>query len=445
MAVAATVGSGLGILVWHQRPGIGETLFWGMVYGTFWWFIGSLTLHPLFLGDGVRWDAESAQAALPALMGHVLYRSSAGLIIVLLQLRYRAREVTMGITGGALLRGGVAGLLVAWMVGAILAAQGQLPTFVAGTPADSRVTVWLLTLLIGLLAGVGFTLLYPRPTESAGAGLIRGSMYGFLWWVAAPLSVLPVLNGSGLYWSLNEVRDIFPSMPAYVIFGAATSLIYQWLGVFVRLLFSDTVAGSDQEGVGTQGLRVLAQGVVAGLVGGFLFTGVMVQTDALTNVAGLVRVTSPVTGFFVHLLIANIVGASYGLLFRHQSYDIGSALGWGVTYGFIWWILGTLTLMPTFLGTTPEWSADVAAGVFPFLIGHLAYGAGLGITFYLLEARYNPWWIPRREAEVARVERLKEQVLTSAPALWTLVVVISLTLPVLLGPGEAIDLPESVY
>ena len=92
-----------------------------------------------------------------------------------------------------------------------------------------------------------------------------------------------------------------------------------------------------------------------------------------------------------------------------------------------------MTLAPVFLGGTPTWSADAAAALFPNLIGHLAYGAGLGITIYLLEARYHPWWIPRTQFEEARVARRREEVLTSAPSLWTLVVVISLTLPVLLG------------
>ena len=446
MAIAATVGSGLGILVWHQAPGIGETLFWGMVYGAFWWFIGSLTLHPIFLGEGVAWDVESAQTAFPALLGHVLYGASAGLTIVLVRLRHRYEADTMSVTGGALVRGALAGLLAAWMVGAILAAEGQLPTLVAGSPADSRAVVWVLTLLVGLLAGVGFALLYPRPIDSIGAGLIRGAMYGFLWWIVAPLSVLPALNGSGLPWSVNEVREVFPSMPGYILLGAGMSVLYQLFGALIRLLFSDAVLGTDQEGVGTQGLLALAQGVSAGLVGGLVFTSVMVQTGALTSVGDLIRVASPVTGFFVHLVIATIIGASYGLLFRRQSYDVGSALGWGATYGFIWWILGSLTLMPVFLGTTPDWTADAAAGVFPFLIGHLGYGAALGIVFYLLEARYSPWWIPRREAEIARVALRKEHVLTSAPALWTLVVVISLTMPVLLGTGMAgPDAPVSIY
>ena len=59
----------------------------------------------------------------------------------------------------------------------------------------------------------------------------------------------------------------------------------------------------------------------------------------------------------------------------------------------------------------------------------------LGITFHLLEARYNPWWISHTEAEAVRAARRRDQVLTSAPALWALVVIIALTLPVVLSCG----------
>ena len=322
MAIAATVGSGLGLLVWHQRPGLGETLLWGMAYGTLWWFIGTLTLHPLILGDGVRWDAESAQAGLPALLGHILFGATAGLTIVLARLGSVYRQQMARTSLWALVRGGLAGVLAVWMAGAVLAAQGQLHLFVAATPDDARALVWLMTVLVGLLAGIVFALLYPRPTESAGAGLIRGAMYGFLWWVVAPLSVLPALEGSELPWHLEEVREVFQTLPAYLLFGAAMSVFYQWLGVLARLLFSDVVAGADQEGIGTQGLLALARGLVAGFVGGLVFTGIMVKTGALGDVAGLAGMSSPVSGFVVHLVLANIVGASYGLLFRGQSYEL---------------------------------------------------------------------------------------------------------------------------
>ena len=112
---------------------------------------------------------------------------------------------------------------------------------------------------------------------------------------------------------------------------------------------------------------------------------------------------------------------------------MGSGLGWGLSYGFFWWIMGPLTLAPILLGTTPRWTAAIAAGLLPDLVGHLLYGAGLGMMFHLLEARYNPWWLPHEHMETSVASRRKAHVLTSAPALWTLVVVVALTIPILLA------------
>ena len=428
LVVSALVGGGFGVLVWYQRPSAGETLVWGLVYGVLWWYLGPLTLTPLLEGDGLTWDIKSAQAEFPLLLGHVLYGATTGLALVLVQWRRYLAEETMHVSSGAIVRGGVAGLLGAGLLGVMLDVQDQLLAFAAMVDSDSHSTAWMITLLVGLVSGLAFSLLYPSPTDGAGAGLIRGMAYGLFWWVVGGLTLVPLFSGAGLPWPLEDVRHNFATLPAYLFFGAAVSLFYQWLGALVRLLFSDFVAGGDQEGVGIQGLRI-----VGGLVGGLLFSIVMLQTDFLPNVADLVGSTSPVTGFFVHLGIATVIGTSYGVLFRRQSYDVGSALGWGVSYGLFWAILGPLTLMPIFLGSSPQWTVEGVEAAFPNLVGHLAYGAGLGITFYILEARYNPWWIPRTEAQAIRVARRKEQVLTSAPALWTLLVAVGLTLPVLLA------------
>jgi len=124
LAISTTLGTGLGFLVWRQRLGTGETLLWGLAYGTFWWFIGALTLHPLFLGKTLGWEAESARAAMPSLFGHILFGATAGLVIGLVRLRYEGLETDMRIRPATLIRGGAAGLLAVWIIGAILAAQG---------------------------------------------------------------------------------------------------------------------------------------------------------------------------------------------------------------------------------------------------------------------------------------------------------------------------------
>jgi uncharacterized membrane protein YagU involved in acid resistance len=315
----------------------------------------------------------------------------------------------------------------------MLTAQDQLLAVSAMMSMGSTRAAWLLLLMTGVLAGVGYALLYPRPGDSAGAGLIRGSVYGFFWWVAAALTLLPLLNSGHLAWSLDAARSSFALLPGFLLFGAATALFYHGFDALTRLLFADITLHDDQEGVGTQGLRALGRGILAGTIGGLLFTVVMVQLGFLPTVAGLIGSTSPLTGFIVHLVISDLIGISYGLLFQRQSYDIGSALGWGVSYGFFWWILGPLTLMPILLGAPPQWTIEAAAGALGSLIGHLVYGAGLGITFYLLEARHNPWWIPVRQVQAARIKRRKAQVFTSAPALWVMVVIIALTIPIILG------------
>ena len=433
MVVAAIIGAGFGVLVWYQRPGAGETLVWGLVYGSFWWYLGPLTLMPLLQGDGLTWDLESAQAQFSLLPGHVLYGASMGLACVGLQWRRYVQTETLRVRGGSLVRGALAGLIGAGLLGVALNAQDQLLAFAGMSVSDSRLIAWLITLLIGLIAGLVFALLYPHPTDGAGAGLVRGMVYGFFWWVVGGLTVVPLIGGAGLTWPLEEVRGVVVTLPGYLLLGAGVALFYQWLGALVRLLFSDHVGGGDEEGVGTQGLRIVGRSVLGGLVGGLLFSVIMLQTDFLPNVADLIGTTSPVTGFFVHLMIAVLIGTSYGVLFRRQAYDVGSALGWGVSYGFFWSILGPLTLMPVFLGSTPQWTLEGIAAAFPNLIGHLAYGAGLGIIFYLLEARHSPWWAPRTQAQEARVAHRKEQLLTSAPALWTLLVAVGLTLPVILA------------
>ena len=433
MIAGVLAGAGFGLFVWRMRAGVGETLFWGLVYGVFWWYLGPLTLQPLAEGDAITWDTASAQAAFPVLLGLLL--SGAGTALTLGSLRFGrpVRAEAVRIDTGALVGGAWAGLLSAALLGVMLNEQGQLLAFAAMMDSDSRLIAWLVTLAVGLLAGLSFALLYPQPTDGPGGGLIRGVVYGLLWWVVAGLTLVPLLSGVGLAWSVEEVGAQFVTMPGYLLFGAALALFYRWLRALAHVLFSDMVGGSGQEGMGTEGFRVAGRSALAALVGGLLFSLVMLQTDFFPSVADLIGTSSEVAGFFVHMGIAQLIGLSYGLLFRRQSYDVRSALGWGVSYGFFWWVLGPLTLMPIFLGSSPQWTVEAAAAAFPNLIGHLLYGAGLGIMFYILEARYSPWWIPRRQVEAERVARRKEQLLTSAPALWALLVALGLTLPVLLS------------
>jgi uncharacterized membrane protein YagU involved in acid resistance len=61
-----------------------------------------------------------------------------------------------------------------------------------------------------------------------------------------------------------------------------------------------------------------------------------------------------------------------------------SGLGWGAAYGFAWWILGGLILMPILLGMpafAPLMMSEMRMIGMGSLVGHLAYGLILGGMF----------------------------------------------------------------
>ncbi|MBI4526331.1 MAG: hypothetical protein HY695_21235, partial [Deltaproteobacteria bacterium] len=138
-------------------------------------------------------------------------------------------------------------------------------------------------------------------------------------------------------------------------------------------------------------------GIVAGLLGGVVF-GIMMQMmnaptpeggqmPMMAMVAKVVRSDSMTVGWIYHLFNSAVIGAIFGWLLGSRSHRFGAGLGWGAVYGFVWWILGGLILMPVFLGMAPfaplqmEPMRAVAMGS---LVGHLVYGLILGGGFAML-------------------------------------------------------------
>jgi uncharacterized membrane protein YagU involved in acid resistance len=415
--IAVLFGVGFALLLPKRRLGSGESLLWGLAYGALWWLLNPLTLLPVLTGSRLDWSLAAAQAAFPSLLGHLMFGALTGLALGVMTQPPTLSRARLRVVGGSLLRGVVGGAVA-------------LPVLANAVPGG-------FVFPLALFMGLGFAVLYPRSPDGGGPTLVRGACFGFMLWVAIGLTAAPALGGEGPVTSVAQVREAFSTFPGYVLGGAVTALVHHWLGGLGRLLFAEPSERDDEdEGPGARGLHALANGAIGGLLGALLFHVVMRGTSFTAVLATLVGLRSPLVGAAIHLAIGAVIGASFGLSFRRQTYDLGSALGWGVAYGFVWWIAGALTLLPLLLGGQPAWAAPEVTAAFPALIGHLGYGAVVGTTFYLLQARSSPWWLTRTEAEAHRIARHRAS-LQGAPAVWALVVVIVMTVPMVLAtPGS---------
>ena len=438
MLIAVIIGIGFGLLVWFQRPGAGEILFWGVVYGAMWWFIGAVTLLPLLSGEPIAWNIDAARPLIASLIGHLVYGGVAGLALVLVRSRSHGGRLAVdrtGVTSAVLTRGAIAGVIGGIVLAVILDDLPGRPSVSEAMTLGARPASWLVTVIVGLVAGLGFAVLYPDGIAGTGPALVRGLAYGLLMWLTIAITLIPLVVGDGLAWRIDDVRLGFETLPGYLLFvGAVPAVLYHLFTRIAHAITSDHHASSPAEGVGTQGLRSIAGGAVAGLAGGIVFSVVLVHVGGLSGVSRMLADDSATIGFLLHLVTSVLIGIGYGFAFVKRSDDVSSALGWGTSYGVFWWLMGSLTLLPILSGDVPQWTAAAAASAYPALIGHLVYGAFLGVVFYRLEARHDPWWVSRNDAEAARSRLATEQLAGSAPALWLLTTLLALTIPVLLAP-----------
>ena len=131
----------------------------------------------------------------------------------------------------------------------------------------------------------------------------------------------------------------------------------------------------------------LVGGVLAGLVGGVLFGIMMGMLGMLPMVAMLVGSQDGTVGLIVHLVISAIIGLGFGLVFGGRVATPGQGALWGAVYGFIWWILGPLLIMPTMMGMGPQFGMAFAPPMLMSLVGHLVYGVATGLVYPLIVRR----------------------------------------------------------
>lgn len=124
----------------------------------------------------------------------------------------------------------LAGLLAGLISAAVAAATG---TDFAGT--DQQWLAGIMHIIISTLAGAIYVALFdPRNITDGAEHATGGLVYGILLWLVLALNLLPVLQGAGTQWTIEEVTAAFPLLIIYLVRGIVT-------GVTSRVIF--TVAG----------------------------------------------------------------------------------------------------------------------------------------------------------------------------------------------------------
>lgn len=451
-------------LVFGPRVGsAGAGLVWGEAYGLLSWLIAWLTLIPMVSGQGLRWTTIAVRETFPLLLGHVVgYGAVLGFSYYVLVRGFAGLASSESAapsdpperripTGQAIVRplvraviiGGVGGLLGSWVFMRGIESAEFFPLVAGLMGSESMLVGTTLHCVIGTMIGITFGLLFYRDIHGAGSGLAWGMNYGLFWWVIGPLTLMPWFLGmrGRPDWSITAVQNAAPSLVAHLLYGALVGLFYALAHKLWRVLFVDSdPLNRPLEGAGTRGLRGVLMGLAAGIIGGLLFTIVMVGVGALPMVASLVGAESAFAGFVVHLTIAIIIGSSYGLLFQREAYSYGSGLAWGLVYGVLWWFLGAVTLFPILLRQPVDWSLQAVVALYPSLVGHLLYGAVLGLFFQFLARRYDTELSSRaqrgtqgtRFAYPASRRPQRRCAGTPASALWAVILALGVMLPLLL-------------
>ncbi len=94
LVISALIGVSFAVVFHRFVHAAIAGLGYGLLYGGAWWFLGPLTLMPLFMGMslGVNWNATAASQMLPSLVGHLIYGTILGLSYAWLRNRKSQRQ-----------------------------------------------------------------------------------------------------------------------------------------------------------------------------------------------------------------------------------------------------------------------------------------------------------------------------------------------------------------
>src|SRR5215510_16553704 len=231
----------------------------------------------------------------------------------------------------ALVVGGLAGIVGGWAFGKWMAQVNFFPLVAGLVNSNSMMVGMTLHFIFAVVIGATFGVLFQRDVRGYGSSMGWGAAYGLLWWFLGPLTIFPKWQGHMVDWSYERGGALFGSFVGHVIYGLIVGLIYSALDrLWVGFTKNSDPINREPEGPGSRVLHSAGYGAAASVVGGSLFTVVLLATGSVREMANVFGGSSLAFGVIVNMVVSAFIGITYGLLFRHEASDAASAVAWGL-------------------------------------------------------------------------------------------------------------------
>jgi uncharacterized membrane protein YagU involved in acid resistance len=232
---AVIIGASFGLLFQRDVRGYGSSMGWGLGYGLLWWFLGPLTILPIWQGNPVDWSVSRGTALFGSLVGHIVYGLIVGLIYAAADRLWVGffhasdpinREPegpgvrvlqSLGCGAAASVAGGLLFTLV-------LLLTGSLPHVASIVGGSSPLLGFIVTMTMSALIGMSYGVLFRYEAPDFGSGVAWGLVYGLVWWFVGPMTLMPIVLGGTFDWTVQTAGALLPLLIGHLIYGAATAM-----------------------------------------------------------------------------------------------------------------------------------------------------------------------------------------------------------------------------
>lgn len=235
---AVVIGISFAFLFQREARGYGSSMACGVAYGIFWWFLGPLTILPLWSGKPVDWSSSHASSLFGSLIGHVVYGVIVGLIYAVVDRLWvkvftdsdpiRRQPEGPGLRFIRLMQWGtLSGIAGGALYALVLIVTGSWKEIAAVAGGTSATFGFCVHLVISVLMGASYGLLFQREAPNLASGIGWGLVYGLIGWFIGPLTLLPVAGGHML-WEPADARAQFPALVGQLMYGSVAAAAF-WL------------------------------------------------------------------------------------------------------------------------------------------------------------------------------------------------------------------------